>query len=225
MGPRVPAALVANERDALVAYNDEDTYREAGQGGFEIRTFVAAAAAAKGAKGEIWFYEPIPIFAVGCTIGVMPVSNGGESTMRKLLAVLLLAPCLALAQAYPTNPCASSWGSRPAEPPTWSRASSSPKFQEHLGQQVVIENRSGRVVRSARPRRQGDGRRLSRCRWCSTPTRPNPPSVQDGGRIRSNRSSTSADVDQSRERARRVTSFARAICRTSSPTRRPIRRR
>ena len=64
-----------NDRDALVSYTDEDTYREAGQGGFEIRTFVAAAAAANGAKGEIWFYEPIPIFAVGCTIGVMPVSK------------------------------------------------------------------------------------------------------------------------------------------------------
>ena len=63
-----------NEREALVAYTDEETYRDAGQGGFEIRTFVAAAAAGKGAKGEIWFYEPIPIFAVGCTIGVMPVA-------------------------------------------------------------------------------------------------------------------------------------------------------
>ena len=62
-----------NERDALVSYTDEETYRDAGQGGFEIRTFVAAAAAANGAKGEIWFYEPIPIFAVGCTIGAMPV--------------------------------------------------------------------------------------------------------------------------------------------------------
>ena len=62
-----------NERDALVSYTDEETYRDAGQGGFEIRTFVAAAAAGNGAKGEIWFYEPIPIFAVGCTIGVIPV--------------------------------------------------------------------------------------------------------------------------------------------------------
>jgi 2,3-dihydroxyphenylpropionate 1,2-dioxygenase len=63
-----------NERDALVSYTDEETYRDAGQGGFEIRTFVAAAGAGNGAKGEIWFYEPIPIFAVGCTIGVIPVS-------------------------------------------------------------------------------------------------------------------------------------------------------
>ena len=62
-----------NDRDALVSYTDEETYRDAGQGGFEIRTFVTAAAAAYGAKGEIWFYEPVPIFAVGCTIGVMPV--------------------------------------------------------------------------------------------------------------------------------------------------------
>ena len=62
-----------NERAALVSYTDEETYRDAGQGGFEIRTFVAAAAAGNGAKGEIWFYEPIPIFAVGCTIGVIPV--------------------------------------------------------------------------------------------------------------------------------------------------------
>ena len=63
----------SNDRDALVSYTDEETYREAGQGGFEIRTFVAAAAAAKGAPGEIWFYAPIPIFAVGCTIAVMQI--------------------------------------------------------------------------------------------------------------------------------------------------------
>jgi len=60
-----------NDRDALVSYSDEETYRDGGQGGFEIRTFVAAAAAAKGGKGEVWFYAPIPIFAVGCTVGVM----------------------------------------------------------------------------------------------------------------------------------------------------------
>ena len=34
--------FINNERDALVAYTDEEIYREAGQGGFEIRTFVAA---------------------------------------------------------------------------------------------------------------------------------------------------------------------------------------
>ncbi|MBI2753085.1 MAG: extradiol ring-cleavage dioxygenase [Betaproteobacteria bacterium] len=60
-----------NDRDALVSYSDEDTYRDAGQGGFEIRTFISAAAAANGGRGEVWFYAPIPTFAVGCTIGVM----------------------------------------------------------------------------------------------------------------------------------------------------------
>ena len=61
----------ANRRDALVAYTDAETYREGGQGGFEIRTFVAVAGAAEGSAGEIWCYVPIPIFAVGCTVGVM----------------------------------------------------------------------------------------------------------------------------------------------------------
>ena len=38
----------ANDRQALVSYSDEATYRDAGQGGFEIRTFIAVAAAAQG---------------------------------------------------------------------------------------------------------------------------------------------------------------------------------
>jgi 2,3-dihydroxyphenylpropionate 1,2-dioxygenase len=62
-----------NDRAAMTAYSDEKTYAEAGQGGFEIRTFIACAAAA-GGKGEIWHYRPIPIFAVGCTIGVMEIA-------------------------------------------------------------------------------------------------------------------------------------------------------
>jgi len=60
------------DRAALLSYDDVATYREAGQGGFEIRTFIAVAAAARG-PGEIRFYAPIPIFSVGCTVGVMPV--------------------------------------------------------------------------------------------------------------------------------------------------------
>lgn len=60
--------LMRNDRDALLDYKDEDTYRDAGQGGFEIRTFIAAAAAAGGA-GELQFYTAeLPIFAVGCTV-------------------------------------------------------------------------------------------------------------------------------------------------------------
>jgi 2,3-dihydroxyphenylpropionate 1,2-dioxygenase len=61
----------ANRRDALVSYTDAETYRDGGQGGFEIRTFIAVAGACEGSTGEIWCYEPIPIFAVGCTVGVM----------------------------------------------------------------------------------------------------------------------------------------------------------
>ncbi len=64
-----------NDRDALLDYDDADVYREAGQGGFEIRTLITCAAAANGARGDVWFYEPIPIFAVGCTVGVMNLSG------------------------------------------------------------------------------------------------------------------------------------------------------
>jgi 2,3-dihydroxyphenylpropionate 1,2-dioxygenase len=63
----------ANDRDALCAYTDEDVYRDAGQGGFEIRTFITIAAACEGAKGRLWFYAPIPIFAVGCTVATMEI--------------------------------------------------------------------------------------------------------------------------------------------------------
>ena len=62
-----------NDRDALLDYTDAATYRDAGQGGFEIRTFIAVAAAARG-KGEIRHYEPIPIFSVGCTVATMAIA-------------------------------------------------------------------------------------------------------------------------------------------------------
>lgn len=61
------------DKDAMLAYTDAETYRDAGQGGFEIRTFIAAAAAARG-KGTVHFYAPIPIFAVGCTVATMEIT-------------------------------------------------------------------------------------------------------------------------------------------------------
>lgn len=64
----------ANDREALLSYSDAEIYREAGQGGFEIRTFIAAAAAAGGATGRIDFCEPVPIFAVSCTLGSFRLS-------------------------------------------------------------------------------------------------------------------------------------------------------
>jgi aromatic ring-opening dioxygenase catalytic subunit (LigB family) len=62
-----------NDQAALLSYTDADTYREAGQGGFEIRTFISVAAAAGGA-GHVMFYAPIPIFAVGCTAATMDIA-------------------------------------------------------------------------------------------------------------------------------------------------------
>ena len=61
-----------NDKAAMLSYSDEATYRDAGQGGFEIRTFLAAAAAARG-RGELRFYAPIPIFSVTCTVALMAV--------------------------------------------------------------------------------------------------------------------------------------------------------
>jgi len=51
----------ANDREALLSYTDAETYREAGQGGFEIRTFIAAAAAAfAAALGGAWIATQVP---------------------------------------------------------------------------------------------------------------------------------------------------------------------
>ena len=59
---------LANDRQALTSYTDEETYFDAGQGGFEIRTFIAVSGATEGSTAELYCYEPIPIFAVGCTV-------------------------------------------------------------------------------------------------------------------------------------------------------------
>ena len=62
-----------NDKTALLSYSDRETYRDAGQGGFEIRTFISVAAAARG-RGHLQHYAPVPIFAVGCTVAVMDVA-------------------------------------------------------------------------------------------------------------------------------------------------------
>ena len=61
----------SNDRERLLDYSDEQTYLEAGQGGFEIRTFIAISGASEGCTGTVHYYRPIPIFAVGCTVGIM----------------------------------------------------------------------------------------------------------------------------------------------------------
>jgi aromatic ring-opening dioxygenase catalytic subunit (LigB family) len=64
----------ANDKPAMLAYTDEATYGQAGQGGFEIRTFISIAAAAQG-LGRLQYYRPIPIFAVGCTVATMGIAS------------------------------------------------------------------------------------------------------------------------------------------------------
>ena len=65
-----------NDAAALGDYDDSEVYAQAGQGGFEIRTFIAAAGAAQDCKAEVYCYEPIPIFAVGCTVARFNLSSG-----------------------------------------------------------------------------------------------------------------------------------------------------
>ncbi len=66
--------LMRQDKDALLSYTDEATYADAGQGGFEIRTYIAAAAAA-GGQGQLQFYTPeLPIFAVGCTVASFQIA-------------------------------------------------------------------------------------------------------------------------------------------------------
>ncbi|MCA8836903.1 MAG: extradiol ring-cleavage dioxygenase [Gammaproteobacteria bacterium] len=60
-----------NDRAAMTSFTDEQTWKDAGQGGFEIRTFIAVAGATQGCRARVDYYRPIPIFAVGCTIGVV----------------------------------------------------------------------------------------------------------------------------------------------------------
>ena len=61
--------LIRQDKQALLSYTDEETYRDGGQGGFEIRTYIAAAAAAGGPLDLQFFTPELPIFAVSCTVG------------------------------------------------------------------------------------------------------------------------------------------------------------
>jgi tripartite-type tricarboxylate transporter receptor subunit TctC len=63
--------------------------------------------------------------------------------MRKLLAIFLLAPCLALAQAYPSKPVRLIIPFPAGGTTDLIARLIQAKFQEHLGQSIIIENRSG----------------------------------------------------------------------------------
>ena len=66
-------AWAANDKERLLSYNDEDTLREAGQGGFEIRTLTAISGLCEGTTGTVRYAEPIPIFSTMCVAGVMDI--------------------------------------------------------------------------------------------------------------------------------------------------------
>lgn len=68
------SAWASNDKQAMLSYSDAATYRDAGQGGFEIRAFIAIAAAA-GGQGMVHHYRPIPIFSVGCTVADMSIAD------------------------------------------------------------------------------------------------------------------------------------------------------
>ena len=64
------------DREAMMAYDDTSAYLAAGQGAFEIRTFIAVSGATAGCTGTVHHYEPIPIFAVGCTTATVDLPAG-----------------------------------------------------------------------------------------------------------------------------------------------------
>lgn len=70
--------VLQHDRDGLLGYTDADVYRDAGQGGFEMRTYIALSAATTDSEGELLLYEPMPIFAVGVTVATMTIPQQGE---------------------------------------------------------------------------------------------------------------------------------------------------
>ena len=111
--------------------------------------------------------------------------------MRRLLAALLAVPCLALAQAYPAKPVRLIVPFPPGGTTDLIARVVQPKFQEFLGQSVVIENKGGAGGSvGAAEAAQAGARRLHAAPGVRHP-RGQPPHLQDGARSVHARSSTS----------------------------------
>ena len=74
----------ANDREALCGYSDEETYRDGGQGGFEIRTFVVVAGACEGARGP---GRPLPAHP-DLRGGLHRRDDGGRRNVRIAKAIV-----------------------------------------------------------------------------------------------------------------------------------------
>jgi aromatic ring-opening dioxygenase LigB subunit len=60
--------LIHKRKGDLLKATDEEVFSAGGPGAFEIRTSICIAAATEEQTGEVWFCEPIPIFATTCCI-------------------------------------------------------------------------------------------------------------------------------------------------------------
>lgn len=67
--------VLHTRKQELLSYPDEETYGEAGQGAFEMRTSVCVAAACEGTIGELHFFEPIPVFATTCVVASLCIDH------------------------------------------------------------------------------------------------------------------------------------------------------
>ena len=67
--------LMRQDKDKLLSYSDEETYAQAGQGGFEIAARTLRRRPRRAGPGELQFYTAeLPIFAVGVTVARFDVA-------------------------------------------------------------------------------------------------------------------------------------------------------
>ena len=71
--------IIHTRKDDLLSYDDVQSHQDSGQGAFEMRTSICVAGACEGETGEIWFFEPIPVFATSCIIVTLYQAHTQES--------------------------------------------------------------------------------------------------------------------------------------------------